>query len=103
MNPTTGLKDTQIQFIISKIKQCLYPDQSIQIYVFGSRARGDYKTYSDLDLLLEGNPPLDNKQLSQLKDLFEESDLPIKVDIVTPENLLDSFKESVLRDKKILA
>lgn len=52
------------------------------VRVFGSRAKGAPKRYSDLDLSLTGQRPLTLAELADLIDAFSESDLPFKVDIV---------------------
>jgi predicted nucleotidyltransferase len=61
-------------------------------YVFGSRVvlntadRARLKPHSDLDLALEG-PPLKLHQAYALKDAFSESDLPMRVDVVSVGDL----------------
>lgn len=69
------------------------------VWVFGSRARGNTKTYSDLDLAID----LDGKQISMaimaaLSADFEESDLPYKVDIVDWNSIDNSFKAAIERE-----
>jgi predicted nucleotidyltransferase len=51
-------------------------------WVFGSRADGRAKPWSDLDLALEGPVPLPLAVLAELAEAFDESDLPWKVDLV---------------------
>jgi hypothetical protein len=38
---------------------------------------------------------------TDLQALFQESDLPIKVDIVTPESCLESYLANITAEKKI--
>lgn len=52
------------------------------VWAFGSRAKGSAKPYSDLDLAILADQPLDIAQSAALRDAFTESDLPWKVDIV---------------------
>jgi predicted nucleotidyltransferase len=52
-----------------------------RIYLFGSRARGDEGTYSDIDIAIESTHALSNK-LSQVRFEIEESLIPYKVDLV---------------------
>lgn len=54
----------------------------IEVRVFGSRARGDARVLSDLDLLLLPPEPLSALERFFLRDEFSESDLPFRVDIV---------------------
>ena len=50
-----------------------------QVDLFGSRATGVYREYSDVDLVLYGS--IDEKMTDRLWTLFHESDLPYKVDV----------------------
>jgi len=65
------------------------------VWVFGSRATGTARRYSDLDLALEGPGPLDHDTLGQLADALSESDLTIKVDIVDLRMLDPMFRQMV--------
>lgn len=54
----------------------------VAVGVFGSRAGGTPKPWSDLDLVLEGDGPLPLALLASLAEAFDESALPWKVDLV---------------------
>ena len=47
-----------------------------EVRAFGSRATWTAKDYSDLDLAVVGDGPLDRITLGRLKEAFEESVLP---------------------------
>ncbi|HEY2617317.1 MAG TPA: nucleotidyltransferase domain-containing protein [Acetobacteraceae bacterium] len=51
-------------------------------YVFGSRAHGGARRYSDLDLALEWVRPLSLDVLGEIAEALSLSDIPYKVDIV---------------------
>jgi predicted nucleotidyltransferase len=53
-----------------------------EVRMFGSRARGKPKPYSDLDLVIMGDTPIPLSTLGQLQDAFANSDLPWRVDVV---------------------
>ena len=53
-----------------------------EVRIFGSRATGRARPYSDLDLLVVNPSHLIWLQLADLRDQFEASDPPFKVDIV---------------------
>jgi type I restriction enzyme S subunit len=72
------------------------------VWLFGSRARGDHKPYSDLDLLLRGAAPLTLSQLASLQAAFEDSDLPFKVDIVDWSTAAPAFRQMIERDAVLL-
>ena len=70
------------------------------VYVFGSRARGDCKRFSDLDLCVFGNP--DKKEVRNLKEAFEESRLPFTVDVVVWDELSKDFQDLIKQDLVII-
>jgi len=53
-----------------------------RVAVFGSRARGCARPFSDLDLLLCDPPCLTRIERADLRDAFEASALPFPVDLV---------------------
>jgi predicted nucleotidyltransferase len=53
-----------------------------EVRMFGSRARGAPKPYSDLDLVIMGETPVALTTLAQLQEAFADSDLPWRVDVV---------------------
>lgn len=52
------------------------------VRAFASRVHGNAKPFSDLDLTIMGETPLDFRQLAALKDAFAESNLPFRLDVV---------------------
>ena len=71
---------TLIQFKVIIIKHA--PDCTV--LVFGSRIKGTHKKYSDLDLAfkLTDNAKLGFSRIAKIKEAFEESNIPIKVDVI---------------------
>ncbi len=94
-----GLSAKNLEFIKQTILDVLREAKSIKIFVFGSRATGLYKQYSDLDLWLEGQPPVRPEHLAELNSIFEDSELPISIDLVTPEVCLAEYKPQIERQK----
>ena len=66
-----------------------------EVRVFGSRATWTSKDYSDLDLAVVGEGPLDWKILGRLREAFEESDLPIRVDVLDWHSISESFRRAI--------
>ncbi|MEI6886785.1 MAG: nucleotidyltransferase domain-containing protein [bacterium] len=60
-------------------------------FIFGSRALGNYKKYSDYDIGIEGKK-LDSLKQSYLEEEFENSNFPYSVDIVDFNQVTDRFK-----------
>ena len=57
--------------------------------VFGSRYTGTAKLYSDLDIAFVGHEKLDWRLLADIKEEFQESELPFRVDI--PYSISDAL------------
>ena len=73
-----------------------------EVRAFGSRATWTAKDYSDLDLAVVGEGPLDWRTLDRLKEAFEESDLPMRVDVLDWHNTSESFREVIEREYEVL-
>ena len=73
-----------------------------EVRAFGSRAAWTAKDYSDLDLAVGGEGPLDWRTLDRLKEAFEESDLPMRVDVLDWHTISDSFREVIERDYVVM-
>lgn len=58
-----------------------------RVAVFGSRATGRARPFSDLDLLVMEPRQLTWAQRADLRDAFEASNLPFKVDVVELDSL----------------
>ena len=56
--------------------------QDATVWVFGSRATGHARRYSDLDLAIDAGRPLSLDETAALAEAFSDSDLPYRVDIV---------------------
>lgn len=68
-----------------------------RVWIFGSRARGDYRQFSDLDVLIGG--PITPSLISSIGEQLEESTLPIRVDLVFEPNLADAYRSGVLNER----
>ena len=69
-----------------------------EVRVFGSRVTWTAKDYSDLDLAVVGVAALDWGTLGRLREAFEESDLPMQVDVLDWHGISRSFQEVIERD-----
>lgn len=78
---------------LKMLKSILSQYNGYGFYLFGSRITNKVKPFSDIDLLYFDN--ISNKEIFQLKDDLEESNLPYKVDLVNYNKCSDSFKKSI--------
>ena len=81
---------------IDLIRQILLgPYQPI---LFGSRVDRTNGKFSDVDICLKSDAKIEGYQLGEIKEAFDESDLPYVVDVVDYFDLPPSFQKTV--DKK---
>ena len=71
------------------------------VWAFGSRAGWTAKPYSDLDLAVVTDRPLSLQTAANLRSAFDESNLPIKVDIVDWATASDAFR-TIIEAGKVL-
>jgi predicted nucleotidyltransferase len=90
---------TQYHFF-EKLKSLPFVDE---IWLYGSRARGDNHDRSDFDLALVC-PEANNHDWLRVLDITDEADTLYKIDIVRFDELsaTEPLREAILRDKKIL-
>ena len=58
-----------------------------KVRAFGSRVSARAWRYSDLDLLIMGSEPVPDLALASLRADFEDSDLPVRVDVIEERDL----------------
>ena len=79
MNNKFGLLDSDVEAIVSVLSNHAKVERA---YIFGSRAKGDFKNGSDLDLALKGDE-MDFDTVSQVSYLLnEETNMPYKFDVL---------------------
>jgi predicted nucleotidyltransferase len=61
-------------------------------WVFGSRATGTARRYSDLDVALEWERPLGLDLIGAVTEALSESELPYKVDVVDLRLVTPAFR-----------
>jgi predicted nucleotidyltransferase len=70
-----------------------------EVRAFGSRVHGRcLKKFSDIDLAIIADTPIDSGRLSELKEAFSESDLPYRVDVVDYASASQTFRDIILRE-----
>ena len=72
-------------------------------WVFGSRATGRARRYSDLDLAIDAGRPMTLDETASLADAFSESDLTYRVDIVDWRAIDDRFRQIIAQERVPLA
>ena len=88
-----GLKDEQIEAIKNVCSQHPEVEQAI---IFGSRAKGNFKPASDIDIALKG-AALNSNVLNKISNALQDSALPYTFDLVlfkqiTNKELIDHIE-----------
>jgi predicted nucleotidyltransferase len=86
--------DAEELALVRQILAAHLPEE-VRTSVFGSRAGGVPKRFSDLDLVLEGPEPLSLSLLARLAEAFDESSLPWKVDLIDRRSVDAGFGQII--------
>lgn len=78
-----GLLDEELETIRSVLAE--FADEITQVDLFGSRATGNHRSNSDVDLVVHGS--VKDSTIDRLWTLFNESNLPFSVDIASYESM----------------
>ena len=92
---TTGLdlSDEHRRIALAILQRHLPAGASV--WVFGSRATGRPRAYSDLDLAIDAGRVLTLDETAELREAFTDSDLPYRVDIVDWHAIAEDFRKVI--------
>ena len=80
-----------------QIKNIVNQNGQFKFKLFGSRARGDYKKTSDIDIAIFEN--VDKEQEYKIRDEFDKLDIIYKIDLVfVNKNIKEELLSSIMRD-----
>ena len=91
-----GLENRHVDFI-KEILQKHLPNSDAKFYIFGSRAKGNYREYSDVDIAID-SPDLTLDKKLQIQSDFDNSTFPYEVDIVDLKTIQENFKNFISAD-----
>lgn len=94
--PPLDIADHEL-LIVKNILARHVPDATV--WVFGSRATGKAKKFSDLDLCVKASCAMSLDLTSAMAEDFAQSDLPWKVDIVDWWLISEAFRAIIQRDQ----
>jgi len=97
MTAPIDIRPHDLDTVRSILRAVLSPE--VRVWVFGSRATWTTKDSSDLDLAIDAGRPLTRDEESALRNAFEDSDLPYKVDVVDMQTVSETFRKIVERDR----
>ncbi|MCL6563137.1 MAG: nucleotidyltransferase domain-containing protein [Firmicutes bacterium] len=92
----TELRRQAVEEVVRQIHAQL--GDSVRIYLFGSMARGDWGTSSDLDLALDAKEPIAVERLAHLREQLEDSTIPYFIDLIDLNAVSPGFRKKVLEE-----
>lgn len=81
---------------VTEIKNILFKfldPQKDKVFIFGSRAIGNARKFSDVDIGVKSDKQINLLLLSDIKEAFEESNIPYTIDVVDFSNIAGTFRE----------
>jgi len=88
-----------LSYLLEQLKLYI-PDATV--WAFGSRVKGSSRTSSDLDLAVLCDKHVAQKQLPKLNEVFIESDIPFKVQLLDFNRLPVNMQENIKKKYVIL-
>ena len=73
----TGLSEETVSRLVAAIREC---EKVTEVILYGSRAKGTYRTFSDIDLTLKG-AELKREDLYPILQRIEDLSLPYELDL----------------------
>ena len=73
-----------------------------EVRAFGSRVTGTAKPYSDLGLAVVGEDTPDEDVLRRLREAFEESTLPMRVDLLDWHAVAEGFRRVIEQRHEVI-
>ena len=86
---------------IDKIRSIVldfFADFPAEVYLFGSWARGTQRRGSDVDIAIECGDAQAERKIAELREIFEESTIPYRVDLVDMRQAAESLREEIRRE-----
>lgn len=85
---------------IIKVIEIFFPDA--KVYLFGSRARGDFNERSDVDIAIDAGRPMTLTEKGQIISMIDALNMPQKIDIVDFQRAPAALQNNILKEGKPL-
>jgi predicted nucleotidyltransferase len=94
-----GLKPQELQKMRDLLQNTFGDLPDAKVYLFGSRATGQQKIYSDIDLAVFSKSKELSKKIAFFNEEWEKSDLPYKVDLSSWKDLYGPYLPRIRKEK----
>lgn len=95
------LGDRAFAVIQDVVKVILIYSQPEKIILFGSRATGDYKERSDIDIAVV-DPDVTDRQMRKIRDAIDEIRTLHRIDIVWLNMVSEEFRDEIISTGKVI-
>lgn len=72
--------------------------ESVNVYLFGSWARGTQRRGSDVDIAIKFQGENKPWKIAELREILEESTIPYNVDVVDMNNASEGILQEIQKD-----
>lgn len=93
------LSEKELDIVVTILKKYV---PNFEIFIFGSRYNGNTHEHSDLDIAIKGREKIDLLRFAELRDDFQNSDLPFRVDLIDFNRISPEFQSIILNNSIIL-
>ena len=91
------MTDEEIHSVVLSILRRHIPFADFHVFLFGSRATGHATPRSDYDVALDAGRPVDWSVMTRIRGDLEDSDIPVRVDVVDLSSCSPAFKTVALQ------
>ena len=98
IEPAIDITAEQLKTVLSLLKKHL---TNTTVWVYGSRAKWTARPQSDLDMVVFATPE-QNSQVFDLREAFEESNLPFRVDLFVWDDVPERFRKRIEAEHVVL-
>ena len=85
-----------------KVARQILWGSGIRAYLFGSRAVGTYRPFSDIDIALDARgKAVSPRMLSDMREAMEESHIPFRVDVVDVASAGAALRREIFKNGKL--
>jgi predicted nucleotidyltransferase len=83
-----------------KVIKSFFPES--RIIIFGSRARGNYKPNSDLDVAIDIGKPIPGYLMELLREKLDELPTLVSFDLVDFHRISKEFQKQIIKTGKVI-
>jgi len=91
----TGIDEKTKNKIIGVVK-AVFP--KAKIYLYGSRATGDFHDRSDIDIAVDMGKQVSRFETGEVRDMLEASNVPYHFDVVDLHSVNEQMQKDILQE-----